>query len=600
MDAAPVAVIIATFVLLGTAGWRVWGMFRPGRSLLDNPALFFLLVCGTLAVLHWPEITWPHDADLDESQMLAQGMRYLAHPIPWRDVDGTTSGPLNSLLLSVPIFFGAPVSHLTARLVLWVLQCLTMLFLYLALRKFGSRAEAQFVLLPTIFFYAFTIYAEFALYSSEALPVLLLSISTYLLAQEWVEPKISMGRLFALGCLAGALPFAKLQALPVAAFNLAIVFILCYFKYWRAGLLRTNWWRAGGALCLGMLLLPALILGVVIANRAFYDFWQSYIVAASSYSSQESLRAKFASLDVVLYSRSDFKRYFFSASTVLVLFLLIWRGRVSRLGWLLFWPMAVVVANVAVTLFCLLAAGKPFYHYTFLLVPPLAMLFGMTFFGAKKILTSGEENSVTVSWVSPQMFLVGYILIFGIQYSRVPLYLKHIHGFVPGAEDAAISPVSNYARSISQPGDMLSVWGWMPTFYIETGLMPATRDAICHYIISKGPYQNYYRSRYLKDLELSHPAIFIDAVSGGMFQWDWKGNNTHESFPELAKFIDENYSLWMSVHLTNAAKIGSPVRLYVIKERAKVLKLSPSEVFFPAGSRDFALDLPKVGGGGEK
>ena len=47
--------------------------------------------------------------------------------------------------------------------------------------------------------------------------------------------------------------------------------------------------------------------------------------------------------------------------------------------------------------------------------------------------------------------------------------------------------------SLSEPGDTLSVWGWMPSFYVETGLKPATRDTIGHYIISPGPYQDYFQ-----------------------------------------------------------------------------------------------------------
>ena len=69
--------------------------------------VFFLLVFGALLVLRLPQIKWNAEVNPDESQMLAQAMRLLSHPVPWRDMDSTTSGPLNTMWLSLPMYFGA-------------------------------------------------------------------------------------------------------------------------------------------------------------------------------------------------------------------------------------------------------------------------------------------------------------------------------------------------------------------------------------------------------------------------------------------------------------------------------------------------------------
>lgn len=185
----PIAVTIAAAAtLLILLIWRAWRLFRPQSSLLDQPVIFWGVVFLAMLALRWPRMVYLGEFDPDESQMLAQAKRFLSHPVPWRDVDGTTSGPLNSLLLSVPLYFGAPMSWATARMVLLAANCAVLVLLFLTLRTFLTRPEAQFVLLPVIFFYALATEGEFIHYSSEAFPNVLLAGSLYLLFKQWKSP----------------------------------------------------------------------------------------------------------------------------------------------------------------------------------------------------------------------------------------------------------------------------------------------------------------------------------------------------------------------------------------------------------------------------
>src|SRR5262249_48456678 len=131
-----IAVAAASAVLAALLAWRVRGLFRPGPSFLDAPGLFFALVSISLFVVRLPSVLWTAELNPDESQMIAQAMRFLVHPVPWRDVDGITGGPLDSLLLSVPMLLGAPATWLTARIVLWASNGLMLILLYGALRSF--------------------------------------------------------------------------------------------------------------------------------------------------------------------------------------------------------------------------------------------------------------------------------------------------------------------------------------------------------------------------------------------------------------------------------------------------------------------------------
>jgi hypothetical protein len=82
----------------------------------------------------------------------------------------------------------------------------------------------------------------------------------------------------------------------------------------------------------------------------------------------------------------------------------------------------------------------------------------------------------------------------------------------------------------------LAIWGWAPGVYGLSGMPPATRDAIGHFVISEGPLQGYFRKRFVGDLRSKMPDLFIDAVAPGAFMWFWKASDGYESDPELRSF----------------------------------------------------------------
>jgi hypothetical protein len=92
----------------------------------------------------------------------------------------------------------------------------------------------------------------------------------------------------------------------------------------------------------------------------------------------------------------------------------------------------------------------------------------------------------------------------------------------------------------------------------------------------------------LRDLERSRPAVFIDAVGDGAFLcWNqWTAADKHESFPELAKYIADNYGLYASLQLRPDVKAGA-IRIYVLKQRMAELHISARETNAPA-----TLDYP--------
>ena len=391
-----VAVTCAVTVLALMLAWSVWRAFRSRPSFCDHPVVFFVLVSGALLALRMPQIKWNVDLSPDESQMVAQGMRFLSHPVPWRDVDGTTCGPLNSMLLSVLMRFGAPPTWQTARLVLWASTCLTLLFLYLTLRSFGTRAEAQFGLLPTVLFYAFSSVGDFVHYSNETLSVLLLSACFYLLAREWTGERPAKVRLVWLGLVAGSIPFAKLQAAPLALFVVAIGLAQIAVRHRKNAQPWRTCWREPLALCLGAAAVPAVLLGVVTAKGAFGDFWKSYILAAAYYV-KEPTGSRLHNMHTLLIAPTDATPYFLGTIAALVMLLCACASTKVRLPGRLFWPLIVTLADGVLTVACLVIAGKPYWHYLSLLVPPLAIVCGLVFCVGKTKLSRRNEPDLELS-----------------------------------------------------------------------------------------------------------------------------------------------------------------------------------------------------------
>jgi hypothetical protein len=574
--------------------WCAWGAFRPRKSFLDHPAVFFIVAGGAFLALRLPLIKWNLELNPDESQMLAQGMRYLSHPVPWRDVDGTTSGPLNSLLLTLLMFFGAPATWVTARLVLWACGCLTLFFLYLTLRCFGTRAESQFALLPTVFFYGLAYLGDFVHYSSETLSVLLLSICFYLLAREWTADKPAKLRLFLLGLIAGSIPFAKMQAAPLALFPAAIGLGQLAYRHrqdWRDW---RKWWREPLALLAGGVAVPCLLIGLVAASGAFKDFWISYILASAQYT-HEPLQARIEHEAKLFLAASDASPYLLGMAVTLLLLLWAAAARKVRMGSRLFWPVLVMLADLLLTLAVLVISGQSFWHYLHLLVPPFALLHGLVLFtGRTKLGRRGESVSPAPRKIQAKAagqpaasgttlaysiwLLMFLVFVAGVQCWRLPLYLDNARFY--SSHQMGRSFMSQFAGEVARPGENMSVWGWMPSFYVQSGLAPATRDAIGHYVITEGPYQSFFRNRYLTDLEKSRPVIFVDAVAKGTTLWrTWTDADKHESFPELAAFIAQNYSLCLRVQMAEGA---TPVRFYVLNERLAQLRAASAQQ--PAGS----------------
>jgi hypothetical protein len=102
----------------------------------------------------------------------------------------------------------------------------------------------------------------------------------------------------------------------------------------------------------------------------------------------------------------------------------------------------------------------------------------------------------------------------------------------------------------------------MPSLYVETGIAPGTRHAVCHFVIDPGPARQHLRASFFADIRRERPEVIVDAVAGGCFRWSWGSSERLGSFPELAEYVRRNYVLAAEEEL---AGDDDPVRVYVAR-----------------------------------
>ena len=523
-----------------------------GWKLPPDSWISLALLTGVL-LLRLPAILWPHELNVDESGILSQAMKYLVDPIPWRSVDGTSSGPVSPYLLSGFLRLGCRPGYGLLHAVAALLAGLQVVLAHRTLLRLAPGKPVLLGLIPLLLALGFTREPQFLFFSSELIPSLLLASGFHLFLMG-LDP--APGRstasatrlLFFCGLALGAAPWCKLQALPIAgALGLGVFVTALKRQAWFATPAAPV--RDCAAFSVGAFLPAILILSVVAAGGALREFWASYILGNLTYAGPFQVADQLFHLELFLECRQLWA--FLAtlvAAAVLGLVLLVKRRIPSG-------PREnVLTGSVAffllAALFAVSRPAYPFLHYLILLLYPLTLL------GPLPLL-----QSLPTGWPSPRIRISAYALFAVVLMGLAGRRLLDLHGRTAPAPDGnEILAAEILKLRKDPPVQGLSIWGWAPGVHVLTGIPPATRDAISHFVISSGRMQGYFRKRYVDDLRRARPDLFIDAVASGAFLWTWTESDGYESEESLKRLIDEEYELWRSVPLTAR---GKPARIFI-------------------------------------
>ena len=483
--------------------------------------LFVSLLCYGVLLSRISAIRFSHELNVDESLMLAQATRYAHDIVPWRSVDGTTSGPVNTWALSAAHIIGMPLTYSPAHLFAAVLLASTVVLLYSASRQrfgvvpaaVGAAAETTWIILNQK--------TDFIHYSSELVPIFLICASLAL-GEGGKRGIVS-------AFLLGMVPWAKLQAAPIAL----VVGIWMLARLFRPSDQREAVGRPiarAAVLVFAALAFSMILLAVVFSGNAGTEMWLSYFVVTKYYSGSPHFWTLLRRL-ALFYGSGVGCAW---GGILLVLRICLGRRASSSGVESSFFPWILTLVSAYVCV----RTGLPYDHYQLLMIPGLVLVTAATF---------AEWSKVEPSVATRLRISAVAILVFAVFRLHDAYYTFRSHLDYPPTEStlnlaAAIHRAAPNAQS-------LTVWGWYPALYIETGLPPATRHAVYHFLSLDTPAQGYLRKTYLDDLRRSRSEVFIEASPA-----------TLGSFPELESYVHTYYHFLQKFD----ADSGKTVSIYAL------------------------------------
>lgn len=463
--------------------------------------VLLLLLCGGVLFSRIPAIRFGHELNLDESLMLAQASRFAKDIVPWRSVDGLTSGPVNSWALLVAHWFGMPLAYSPAHLFAALLLAGTVPLLYHAAKSRYGALPASVAVTCEAIWIILNQKTDFIHYSSELASIFLISASLALGERQW--------RGIFSAFLLGIVPWAKLQAAPIAV----IVGIWMLSRvFWDSD-------RQKGRVAHTVLMLLAgltfsvIILIMVLAGGAGGEMWNSYFVVTRYYSSSFGLWTLLRRL-ALFYGSGTGCAWF---AVLLILRLFLGKRAVSSGFWdsLFRWLLAFVSAYACVR------TGLPYDHYQLLMLPALVLLTAATF-----VEWSGVEPNDTTRLRIATVAL----LVFATLHLHEAYYRFRAHIDYPSPEES--QQVSNAILRDAPSARSLTVWGWFPSLFVETGIPPSTRHAVYHFLILDTPSRDFLRKGFMEDFLRSGSEVFVEG-----------GPIPLSSFPDLDAYVHDRFRL---------------------------------------------------------
>jgi hypothetical protein len=222
---------------------------------------------------------------------------------------------------------------------------------------------------------------------------------------------------------------------------------------------------------------------------------------------------------------------------------------------------ALCGAMLAGSVISLYTPHNTFPHYLFLWVIPIFSTMGWLLMRQQPWMIELAMNQVTspetaaaeplaqplIQPASPLMPRVSMMpLIFGmlvlvVAGGSIFPSIKYIGYNFYAPQPALRLPEGNLIRSLLPPNSSIVVWGWRPEIYLSAGLVPAARDTQMGRFWYANGVGDYYRQRFLRDIQRRPPGLFIDALDVSCCYLNDRSQQGFETIPAIGSYIREHY-----------------------------------------------------------
>ena len=492
-----------------------------------SEVIFCLLIGIIITFLRVP--TWRNEqSNVDEAQWLAGCVTLDAGYGFWR-VDATTSGPLVVQFLWIWTRLLGSHSFLTAKLLTTTVWIVASILGYLSIRMYCEKVIARAIILPTVFTVALFRGGDFTAYNGEQLPILLLSVAAFLLLKIHLSNQISPQLLASLlGLVLGILPYSKLQAIPMG-------FLLGVFGIW------TLWRTKALFLLLSTTAAAGLLpLGWLAYRHQLHDFWVSYILENLQYASTHSplpFIKRLYAFPFVWLTISDCRALVVcSLLTIATSGVVVWRQ--LRRGLLTDNSvLAAAILFLAVAGYCVAQPGTFFEHYYLFMFHPLLLCVAAFFQTSLQGLKLGSQRRWAGLWMIAVLCAVTLSQLERAENPGTDYRWPELQP--PPANSVATVLMRN-----SDAQSRLAIWGWACHLHVQTGIPQATIEGHTFRQIMKGPYQDYFLSRFIRQLEANRAhLIFVDATDSGESKYFKDPQYGHQHYPKLHAFVQKHLEL---------------------------------------------------------
>ena len=534
-------IVFFSFFLVTTGVKTFYQDFVAKRVFLKKITsgnLFIFSVCTAILFLRLPSLLITAQ-NLDENLYIVEAASIANGAVFWKTLLAGTSGPLILYPLALLRYAGG-INYASIRLFGIVFCILPSVFLFWkSAKKMFGETEARISCILLFLFFSSIEYCDFVAYSSEYVPVLLLSVVIYSFSSLSTQTGILKNKLVLTGMVLGLVPYAKLQAVPIAV-SLGFLVIYEIFRSYRKNI---KVFKFNLLLFVLSGLLPTVFVSSFLSYyRSWSMFIKYYIFSNLNYlqsNVDNGIMVKttlWQSLSGSLSVCKDMNTFYLCSAVIVCISCVALLNRATNNSKIESKKILLPVIFLVSSFYSISAPGRPFSHYFILSFFPIA------FFTAAAVNFIAQFG---YNQLFPKLQLGGITLVL-LFYGTILLKRYTLERFVLPKSNYAISNIAKEIKKYTHPNEKMIIWGWVEIYFVESELTMGGIFSFPSNVMKCNP-NSESGIEQMNDLknqfEINKPVIFLDAVSHQSASFSDSSRYRVEHFPIVGDYLHRNYTV---------------------------------------------------------